>query len=465
MAAVDSNAEHLGIDTEKLMENAGSGVARVIQERFEKPSVCVVAGLGNNGGDALVTARFLEAEVFLLGRGSSIKTEEARRNWKAIQRSEFETSEIRDSSQISDFDEFDVIVDGILGTGVSGELREPVSSAVDIINSSDCFTVSVDVPTGVDPDIKGNQNVKKVDSNLVVALHDKKQAHKNLDSEIELVDIGIPRAAEEFVGSGDLKLIDRNPMSHKGDNGKVLVIGGGPYTGAQVLSSISALRAGCDLVRLATPSPQTAQTSPDLIIDELEGKRLTLENLEKIRDLKDWYDSVLIGPGLGKHTETIEAVKEIVKELDRIVLDADAIKALEAFEEKKEIIITPHSGELSTLTDIPENWNKRKETVEKFSQERDIVTLLKGHYDIISDGSQTRISRTGNEAMTVGGTGDVLAGICVSLLSRMSTFDAGCLGAYINGKAGDLARDQKGYSILASDMLDKISKAMASNSY
>ncbi len=460
MAAVDANAEELGVSTDKLMENAGSSVARIVDREFKNPSVCVVSGLGNNGGDSLVAARFLEADVFLLGRGSQIKTDDSRENWKILEKSELSLFEIDDSSQVDTFDEFDVIIDGILGTGVSGDLREPVSTAVDVINKSSSSVVSVDVPTGVDPDIDSIQEGKKVDADIVVGLHDDKPAYSSLKSKIEIVDIGIPSAAEEFVCRGDLTLISRDPTGHKGDNGKVLIIGGGPYTGAPVLSSLAALRSGCDLVRVATPSPQTAKNFPDLIIDELEGDKLNKENIDKLLTLIDWADSVLIGPGLGDEDETIETIYEIIPHIDSGVFDADAIQALSDIETDREIIITPHSGELSYFIDIPSSFPKRKEAVEDFSKENNLITLLKGPCDIISDGSRTRISRSGNESMTVGGTGDVLAGICVSLFSRMSGFDSACLAAFINGRAGDIARKDMGYSILASDLVDKIPKAM-----
>ncbi|MDY6775201.1 MAG: NAD(P)H-hydrate dehydratase [Halobacteria archaeon] len=468
MSVVDANAEYLGVSADKLMENAGAGVARAVERVTmgnPEKEITVFAGKGNNGGDAFVAARFLQEydpKVYLLGRSSGIHTETARDNYEALVGSGVDVEEVRDSSQVPDVDA-DVVLDGVLGTGVSGGLREPVSTAVEAINSSDSEIVSVDIPTGVDPDTgKGSE---RVEADTVVTFHDFKPAHTEIDANVDVVDIGIPDAAEEFVGEGDLQLLGRDPDSHKGDNGKVLVVGGGPYTGAPTLTATAALRAGCDWVTVAAPESvaETVQSySPNLIVRELDGERLSPENVEYVSQLADGHDTVVVGPGLGDADETVEAAAEILREVESAVVDADAIRSLSQVETSgKEVIATPHAGELSSLgVDVPDSWEKRKDVVERFADKEGITVLLKGRYDVVSDGETTRVSRTGNPGMTVGGTGDVLAGVCGFLLSELDSLDAAGIGGFVNGRAGDLAYEDEGNGLVATDVVECLPEAM-----
>ncbi len=169
--------------------------------------------------------------------------------------------------------------------------------------------------------------------------------------------------------------------------------------------------------------------------------------------------------GLGRASETLEAVGKILPFCKRAVLDADALSALscstfESLTGKCELIVTPHAREFNSLSDmeLSENQEARIKTVKEFSEKRDIVTLLKGKIDIISDGKQTLLNRTGNAGMTVGGTGDVLAGLTGALFTRNSAFLAAACAAYINGAAGDLAFEEAGNGLLATDVIEKITE-------
>ncbi|MDY7082242.1 MAG: NAD(P)H-hydrate dehydratase, partial [Halobacteria archaeon] len=346
-------------------------------------------------------------------------------------------------------------------------LREPVATAVNLINESGAHVVSLDVPTGLDPDatsVPDGTNTEYVEADENITFHDEKPIHASLDN-VTVVDIGIPDAAEEFVGAGDLKLLERDPESHKGDNGDILVVGGGPYVGAPTLSSLAALRAGCDLVKVATPADvaETVQSySPNLIVRELDGERLTTDDVDRVLELAAGVDAVVIGPGLGEEDESVEAVREILAdaEVDKAVVDAEAIQAIDAVQDDTDIIATPHAGELGRFVDVPAGWEERRDVVEEFSLEHGVTTLLKGKYDVISDGDTTRVSRTGNAGMTVGGTGDVLAGVCGFLITQLDTVNAACIGAFVNGRAGDIVYENEGNGLVATDIIDELPDAM-----
>lgn len=241
---------------------------------------------------------------------------------------------------------------------------------------------------------------------------------------------------------------------HKGQNGKVLIIGGSEdYTGAPALAAMAALRSGCDIVVIAAPE-KTAYAinslSPDIITKKLVGNWLSLVHVPVLLEMSEEFDCVLIGPGLGQKKETMEAVKVLCKEIKKPkIIDADAIKAKPLL---RNCIVTPHAKEFEIL------FGKKptKANAVKAAGKNRIV-LLKGPVDIITNREKLVENKTGNNGMTVGGTGDVLAGLCAGLVSQgMSLFKAGSEAAKINGLAGDLLLEEMGYGFIASDLLEAI---------
>ncbi|MFC6737159.1 NAD(P)H-hydrate epimerase, partial [Halolamina salina] len=237
MAAVDRNAAALGVPLRVLMESSGNAVARRVRELTAPgDSVTLVCGRGNNGGDALVAARFLddrEATVKLLGRPESITTEIARANWDALKAADIDVETVTDSRAF-DLDDPDLVVDAMLGTGITGELREPEASAARAINDSAAPVLAVDVPSGVDADT-GATPGGVVEAEHVVTFHDLKPGLAE-HADVTVADIGIPEAAEEVVGPGDVAVLG-DGGSRKGEGGRTFVIGGGPYTGAPALAA------------------------------------------------------------------------------------------------------------------------------------------------------------------------------------------------------------------------------------
>ena len=256
----------------------------------------------------------------------------------------------------------------------------------------------------------------------------------------------------------------REKSSHKYDNGHLLVVGGSEkYSGSPALNSLSAYRSGVDLVTTVSPKRSAdivAGYSPSIITVPLGGGSISPAHYEKIEKLLKNVDALVIGGGLGRENQTNKTVIKIIEHTDiPAVIDADAIRALADDAEvlKKDMVVTPHRREFEVLTDMEAS----KDNAEEAAQELGCTVLLKGKKDIITDGDETHVNETGNEYMTVGGTGDTLAGIAGSLLAqKIEPFKAAYGAAWINGKAGELAAEEKGVGLMPDDVLEKISEAI-----
>ncbi|MEM3013800.1 MAG: NAD(P)H-hydrate dehydratase [Candidatus Bathyarchaeia archaeon] len=485
MRALELNAEYYGISRLQLMENAGRNVATEILNRFKpkETRIAVFCGLGGNGGDGFVAARHLacqgfKVDVFLAGRAQQINDENARKNWEALTnlKSSVSLHEIYDSSLLFEI-KAEVIIDALLGTGLTGPPKPPILNIIRLINEAKGFKLAVDIPSGLDSD-QGKALGEAVKADVTITFHKAKPGlieDKEYTGELLVTDIGIPEEIERYTGPGDVAILvkPRPSESHKGDFGRLLVIGGSEtYVGAPAFVALAALRTGVDLAYVATPH-ETAYTissmSPDLITIKLEGDFLNKENLSTIRRNLDKATAVVIGPGLGLQKETQETIKEIVRIVDEkripLLLDADALKAFAEFKHrlKTPTVLTPHLGEYEILTGtkLPQNTEGRISLVKQTSQDLDVVVLLKSHIDIITDGTAVKLNFTGNPGMTVGGTGDILSGIVGALLARgVAPFKAAVAGAFINGAAGDFVKAEKGEHMVASDLLEWIPKVM-----
>jgi hydroxyethylthiazole kinase-like uncharacterized protein yjeF len=249
-----------------------------------------------------------------------------------------------------------------------------------------------------------------------------------------------------------LDKLERVKDSHKGENGKVGVIAGSKdYTGAPALASKAAMRTGCDLTHILT-SEKVGQTvagySENFIVSEYASNYFTAESLEKAKEIEEWSNSVLIGPGMSE-PET-EAIQVLISYTEKpCVVDADAIEpALEA--EITEAVFTPHKGEA-------EHIKEKYGSIERFVEQEDAVVVLKGQEDRIYNDKGVDKLKVGSSSMTVGGTGDTLAGIIASLIAQgLEKEDAAKLGTWINGKAGEKASGKLGNGMLATDLIEKI---------
>jgi len=463
VTVIDVNSEYLGVQVETLMENAGYAVAKAITKEYGTgKSIAVVCGMGNNGGDGLVAAKYLRennnVKVILARQPQFIKRMAPRKNLGPVE----DITKVYGGEELS---RYDLIVDAIYGIGIHGEIREPYYSLISKMNQAGIPIVSIDVPSGMG----ANLAVRPV---MTITLHDIKEGMDGSNSgRIEVVDIGIPKDAERFDGPGEYVYYPiPRPDSHKGENGRVLVIGGGPYTGAPSLAAMGAYRIGADLVQIATPEPSfniIAGYSPNFIVHGMPGAVFSSRNLDQVLGLAGLVDSVLIGSGMGRDPRTQEAVRDFVRECGKpMVIDADAFTALSADPDLlkgKKGIVTPHSREFATLfgKSLPRDLEERASVVREAAERIQMTVLVKGMIDVVSDGERVKFNRTGNPGMSVGGTGDVLAGICAGLLAKgVQPFDAGRIAAFTNGAAGDLAFNDRCYGLLATDVIDNIPAVM-----
>jgi hydroxyethylthiazole kinase-like uncharacterized protein yjeF len=478
MQIMDENSTGLGISKSQLMECAGYSAASMICEKYNlknDDNVVVLCGTGNNGGDGFVIARHLASrhifsEVILVGNPNDIKTLESKNNYEIISNLNLriKMSLVNDSSSFRNMTQnlpisiknSKIIIDCLLGTGIKGLIKEPIKSAIEFINAlhkMDKKVVSIDVPSGMDPN-DGMITDVSVICDLLITFHREKVGFKNAANkipEIIVKDIGIPEESELFVGIGDLKqnLKKRDLFNHKGDHGKVLIIGGSEnYAGAPALSAMAALEMDMDLVIVYAPK-SVADTirgfSPNLIVRTGKHKNINSDDELEIANLIEWADSIVIGPGMGLADETKVAVGNILKIIGEknkpVVIDADAIKICVGFKDllkKTRAVLTPHMGEFIALTGIqlPDQteFKERAKILESVALNYGVTFLVKGKYDYISNAERTRINITGVPQMAVGGTGDILTGILASLLSlKVDKFDAACVAAFISGKLGE----------------------------
>ncbi len=456
---LDINSSFLGVRTIVLMEKAGAAVAKNVLAMTNPGSrIAVVCGKGNNGGDGFVAARYIAMErtvdVYLVDPREEISSEIARVNFERIR------DRVR-SMEIFNPRGYDLVVDAMLGVGIKGAPGANYARIIKLLNESGRTVVSIDVPSGWPSNIQ-------VRPDTTVTLHAPKIGMDRKNSgRIVVEDIGIPQEAADYCGPGDFALLPRRRKdSHKGDAGRVLVIGGGPYTGAPAFTGMAAMRSGVDLTFVATPESSAlpvAIYSPNIIVRALEGERLEEQHVPHLLDLAKGMDVVAVGPGLGAAKETLAAVQKfIAKCMKPLVIDADAITACgqqPRVLRGKTGVITPHAGEFKALTGktIPEEVERRMRLVREASSKLGLTILLKGPTDVISDGTYVKLNRVHNEAMTVGGTGDVLTGVVAGFIAQKAQpFAAARMGAFTTGFAGNLAFEEKSYGLLATDVIRKI---------
>jgi len=466
MKAADLNSEFWGVPTRYLMENAGAGVARVIVDAVgEGPyTVAVIAGSGGKAGDAFVAARHLlnhgfQVNVYLASK--VIRNEDAAANFKVLK--SLRGVRISRYSLGQQFSE-DVIIDGLLGTGVRGAPRGDIAYAIRSINSSRGLKVSIDVPSGVNPDT-GEVPGDAVKADVTVTMAAVKPGLLKATEyvgKLVVVNIGTPKNAFEAVGPGDVAVWfkHKKPDAKKGDGGRVLVFTGSKeFVGAPWLTALGAWYAGADLVFLAsTEEVLKHRFSPEVLGIPLKGDHLKPShvNVLKKQNFIHKIGVIAAGPGLGLHDETanfIESLLKLASELNvPLVLDADALKVLPSINVPGNVtlVLTPHLGEASVLLQRslhPQSIDDRITIALEISKRYKAYILLKGSVDVImapTGNYKLRIG-VGHQDMSCGGTGDVLAGILATALVRTGNpFRAACIAAFTNAIAGEYAYMQSG---------------------
>jgi hydroxyethylthiazole kinase-like uncharacterized protein yjeF len=487
--AFEANSAWLGVPLTLLMENAGRAVADAVECRLggvRGRRIVAFAGRGGNGGDAIVAARHLAArgarvEVVLVYPEQLYEGHpDTRMNLEALRRSGY--ARVRRARSPGDLKPVsaDAVIDGLLGIGARGGLREPIASAARAVSESGGLRVSVDVPTGVDPDT-GAAVEGAVRADVTVTFHAAKpgllKGEGRLHAgEVLVAEVGMPPQAMELAGPGDVaaRLPPRPREAHKGQGGRVLVVGGSSlYYGAAALAATAAYRAGADLAFLAAPEEvarAAASWNPGIIPRALPGARLAPRHVELVTPEASRAHAVVVGPGLGLADDTVEAVGRLLEELRGrpVVVDADALKAVARLGLSlwPEAVLTPHRGEARMLLGGEEV--EPPEAARRIAREYQATVILKGPVDYICEpGDGCRRNVAGVPAMSTGGTGDVLSGVVAAFLARRASLGlslkplhTAAAAAYTVGRAGELAYQATGEGLTALDVAEAVPRAV-----
>ncbi len=461
---LDLNSEALGVPVAKLMENAGRALARHVARRT-RGDVVLFCGKGNNGGDGFAAAHHLakagrRVHVVLAEPASAIRSPAARAH---LQRLDSNVVSVWRGRPGKAWSSAPVVVDCLLGTGLSETPRAPYDSIIRHINSRaarGAVVVACDVPSGLGTPLA-------VRPRETVTFHAVKEGMTRENSgAIHVVPIGIPRAAEE-VGFGDLVVGYPKPApdSHKGQNGVVLLVAGSlPFTGAPFYAGMAAYRTGADLVHAVLPEQAAVAVrayGPEIMVHCFEpGDRLTPASVPGIVALMERCTALAIGPGLGQDPLTREAAAHVLAAAAErnlpTVVDADGLDAVgPALLERHgaRMVLTPHGGEFRDLTEL----EPTERNVAAWARRNGTTVLRKGAVDLVADATRSRRSRGGHPAMTVGGTGDVLTGAVAELLAKgVPPFEAACAASHLVKAAGENAAALLSYGATATDVLNAI---------
>jgi len=486
-----------GLSGPVLMENAGRGCVEVLEKYFDPANlkVLVVCGKGNNGGDGFVIARHLcnrhaSVKTVLLERENELKGD-ALRNLRLLKNARNEIITASRVSQLRVLTQVfhpDVIIDAVFGTGFSGIPQGLYAQAIDLMNESDAFILSVDIPSGINGnDGKCTKRCVIADATATMCLP--KRGHylfpgRAFCGELHVIDIGIPYS---LIDDGFPRTVEyddissllpfRPPDGNKGTFGNILVIAGARgFGGAAAMASLAALKAGAGLVRLAAPRG---------VVDSLEGKllevvKVPLEQTEEetisppaVETLKPFLKSstaIVVGPGITTNPETTIFLEELLSMVNvPCILDADAINIIAQNPRimkkiRAPVIMTPHPGELARLIkSTPRQINNERfdiaiECAGKFN----CVLVLKGAPTVIAapDGA-VYVNTTGNSGLASAGTGDVLVGLISGFVAqRQSLLNAAMTGVFMHGLAADLAIEEGSeYALTAADLLEYLPRA------
>ena len=508
--------EQIGISGVVLMENAALKIVKHIelylqhkklaqnveayfsQKKLAQNTVVIVAGKGNNAGDAFVVARHLivagmKVKLFCLFDKECINGD-ARLNFDILQSIGAVTEFLQNDSELdtlgSEIKNAQIVIDGIFGTGFTGQIQGHIEKAIQIINENSNYTISIDIASGIE------SATGRVAGTCV-------QAHKTVTFELpkigqlvypgiyftgELVveSIGMPRQAIESItlntnltDSNFIKAVipKRKSEFNKGNCGRVVVVSGSiGMAGSGCIAAKASLRTGSGLVYLAGPSSLIniyQSVVPEAIAINLEENNGIISENSKniILDILGKCNAAAIGPGLSSDGSIYNIVSSIAENVSiPVVLDADALNALAKNTDilrkfQKAVVVTPHPGEMSRLTglDISYIQANRIEVARKYASLWGVVVVLKGARTIIADKSgMIYINPTGNAGMATAGSGDALTGIIASLIGQgTGAFEAAVAGVYLHGLAGDIAAEEKGENGLnAMDIVESVPYAI-----
>lgn len=498
MRAVDKAAEEIGgIPSIVLMENAAVECVTALYEDFDSLKgkyAAIFCGKGNNGSDGFAIARHLykrgvNVSVYLVC-GNEFKGD-AKINFDIISKMNINIDVIHDTENLHHIIRAnDIIIDAVYGTGIHGTVGGISYDVISEINDNSKYTLSVDVPSGINSDsgeicgicVKADRTVTFAAYKVGMLMF----PASDFVGRVTVADISIPDYIIEEQNI-QINLIDkefvrdnfpvRENNSHKGDYGKLLVIAGSAgMTGAAYLSSQSAVTAGSGLVTLAVPSSlnlaMEAKTTEVMTcpVEDISG-HISFGAEDRILELLKKSDAVLIGPGLGRSVDAVRITESVLSSSKvPVIIDADGINAVARNMDVLRkctcpVIFTPHTAEMSRLTGLDADYIEENRLVvsKEFADEYGATVILKGHHTIVTaeDGTQY-INITGNSGLATGGSGDVLAGILASFVARgINEPVAAAMAVYIHGTAGDIAKEKYGIeSVTATKIMRGIPYAL-----
>lgn len=493
--------QNIGIPGIVLMENAGLGVICAIEKNFDMSNIkkiSIFVGKGNNGGDGLVIARHLknkgyDIKIYLLSSPDRFQGD-ALVNLHIAQNMGLNIETILSESDLeyhkTNIANSDLLIDAIFGTGLTGAVRGVAAKVISFINHTGLPVVAVDLPSGLDSDT-GKIEGECIKAILTVTMGLPKRGlllypGAGFIGKLEITDIGIPSSVIESQGikvnliqvDNIQKLPKRLPDSHKGNFGRVLVLGGSVgLTGAAAMASESALRAGAGLVTLGIPKSLNPIMEGKLTevmtlpLPETENQAFSKSSFDNIMKIVNNFDVVAIGPGMSRDPETSWLVRELCKSINiPKIIDADGLNAIS--EDKsvlkdidKNTIFTPHPGEMARLIDgtVSDVQSDRVNIAQRFAIDNNIIMILKGVPTVVAEpNGEVYLNTTGNPGLASGGTGDVLTGIIAGFIAQGLTLrDSAILGVYIHGLAGDMAAEELGEpGMIAGDVIKFIPLAI-----
>ncbi len=499
MKKIDSWAiKEFGIPSSVLMENAGRGCADVLEYYFDLTElrVLIVCGKGNNGGDGFVAARHLqnrgaEVKIALLGRAQELKGD-ARLNYRMAKKGGSDIIEVTRMPKLNRLYETfhpEVTVDAIFGTGFTGMPKGIYYQAIELINRSDTFVLSVDIPSGVNGD-NGQFSQSCVIADVTTTMCLPKRGNylypgRAFSGDLYTIDIGIPYTS---IDQGFPRIAEYDDIAHllpyrppdgnKGTFGQVLIIAGARgFSGAAAMAAHATLRTGAGLVRLAAPRGIMNVLESKLLevvkvpLEQTSEETISRTAVPTLIPLLEISQNVVIGPGLTTNEDTAQFTRALLPRIRTpLVIDADAINVIAQDSSilkkiKAPLVMTPHPGELSRLTKLsPKEINEQRidlalDCARKFN----CVMVLKGAPTVIAaPAGEVFINPTGNSGLASAGTGDVLVGMISGLLAQgMSPLHAAVTGVFLHGLCADLAiEDTNEYSLTAGDLLNYIHRAM-----
>ena len=463
-----------------LMDNAAQAVAEAVHEALtalEGERVVIFCGGGNNGGDGLGAARWLQSygvsvRAFVVGAALDAVRGDAAMELAMFTKAggRVEALSTEDDWVLAELaaSKADVLVDALLGTGFHGELEGDVLRACELLNKSEKYILAVDVPTGVNADNGAvSENAVRVDHTVTMALVKTGlllYPGREYCGDIELADISMPVKLVEEYQSDKYRLTEeivrellplRKANAHKGDAGRVVICAGSPgYTGAAALASDAAVKAGAGLVSLYTPLSSRDVLAIKLTEVMVHGLLERMPGIlgggaaSDVASSAEAADVLAIGPGLGTSESTQEAVRTILQKITTpVVIDADALTALAGHTEilaamQAQKVLTPHPGEMARLTglEIAEIEADRINIAKKYAEQWQAIVVLKGAPTVIGCQNGTvYVNSTGNSSLATGGSGDVLTGIIAGLAAQeISLQEAAICGVYLHGLAAEL---------------------------